>query len=415
MMKLAFATLALGAHIAAAQSRLAVEGRTNANPSIAAQGQFVAVAWSAATTSSMDVFVATSKDGGATYSAPTQVNATAGEARISGELPPRIALVPRKGTVPEVIVVWTAKIGTSTRLLSARSTNGGRKFGASTPVPGGDGEGSRGWESVAVGPTGRVFVLWLDHRETMSAGAMHHQDPTPTPTPAAKPDPTERAGLSQLYFSSLDGTFPVKITRSVCYCCKTSLATDGNNVFAVWRHVYPGSQRDIAFSMSRDAGKTFSSPLRVSEDKWQIDGCPENGPAIAIDQQHRSHVVWPTPEDGKDASTLALYYAMSKDGKAFTTRTQIPSRGPAAHAQITIGTDGAPLVAWDEIVAGTRRVAMARVRTDASGKATFTSVNAPDASAGNWYPVLATTAAGTVAAWVRQSDKGSVIGVGRVR
>jgi hypothetical protein len=409
--------LALLAQPALAQTTLAVDGRASANPSVAALGDFVAVAWSAATTSSMDVFIATSRDGGATFSAPARVNAVDGEARVGGELPPRIALLPRRNAAPDVVVVWTAKTGTSTRLLSARSTDGGKTFGPSKSVPGSDGEGSRGWESVAVSPTGRVFVLWLDHRESTSAGAMHHQDGAAMsmPMPAAKTDPTERAALSQLYFSSLDGTSPVRITRSVCYCCKTSLATDGNNVYAAWRHVYPGSQRDIAFSVSRDAGKTFSSPVHVSDDKWQIDGCPENGPALVIDKQHRAHVAWPTPRDGKDASKLALFYAVSRDGLAFTPRVEIPTHGPASHVQMTMGADGSPIVAWDEIVAGTRRVAMARVRTDASGKATFTPIAAPDAGPGQWYPVLATTASGTVAAWVRQSDKGNSIGVARLR
>ncbi|MDB4917939.1 MAG: hypothetical protein JWM95_5583 [Gemmatimonadetes bacterium] len=397
--------------VQAQQSTLAVDGRTSANPSISAQGQFVAVAWSAATTSSMDIFLSTSHDGGVTFSAPAQVNAVAGDARVSGELPPRVALVPRKGAAPEIIVVWTAKSGTSTRLLSARSLDGGKTFGASTAVPGSTGEGSRGWQSVAVGPTGRVFVLWLDHRESMSAGAMHHQDAT---MPAPKIDPTEKAALSQLYFSSLDGTNPVRITRSVCYCCKTSLVSDGGNVYAAWRHVYPGSQRDIAFSMSRDGGKTFSSPVRVSDDHWQIDGCPENGPAIAIDAQHRAHVAWPTPKDGKDASALALFYAVTRDGRTFSPRAEIPTHGPASHVQMVLGADG-PLVAWDEIVSGTRRLAMTRIHTDAAGKATFTPVTVPDAGAGQWYPVLATTTSGTVAAWVRQGDKGGSIGVARLR
>ncbi|HTE47093.1 MAG TPA: sialidase family protein, partial [Gemmatimonadaceae bacterium] len=391
----------VGPRAATAQDKgvtLAVEGRASANPSIAAQGQFVAIAWSAATASSMDVFAATSRDGGLTFSAPAQVNLVPGEARVNGELPPRIALVPRKGTTPEIVVVWTAKAATSTRLLSARSIDGGRTFSASKAVPGSEGEGSRGWESVAVDETGRVFVLWLDHREAAMPAGMHHQEPAAgaTAAPPPKGDPTERAGLSKLYFSSLDGTHAVQITQSVCYCCKTSLVTAGKNVYGVWRHVYPGSQRDIAFAMSRDGGKTFSGPIRVSDDQWRIDGCPENGPAIAIDRSSRAHVVWPAPPDGKNESPLALFYAMSRDGQTFAKRVQIPSRGPASHAQIVIGVDGSPLVAWDEIVDGARRVEMARVRVDASGKTTFAAVQPPDAGPGQWYPVLAATPTNTV-------------------
>lgn len=410
-----------GARSALAQGRiatLAVDGRASANPSIAARGRFVAVAWSAATTSSMDIFAAMSSDGGVTFSAPTRVNETLGEARVSGEQPPRIVLVPGKGATPDAVVVWTAKAAAATRILSARSTDGGRTFGATKAVPGSSGDGSRGWESVAVDSSGRVLVLWLDHRETGMAGAMHHQEPATNAaaaTPAPKMDPTERAALSKLYFSSLDGASAIPITPSVCYCCKTSLVAAGGAVYAAWRHVYPGGQRDIAFTLSRDGGRTFASPTRVSDDKWKIDGCPENGPAVAIDRESRVHVVWPTPPDGKMDTPLALFYATSRDGRQFTPRVQIPSRGPAAHAQMTIGADGAPMVAWDEIVDGARRLAMARVRLDASGKPTFTAVPAPDAASGAWYPVLATAATGTIVAWVRQSEKGSSIGIAPVK
>jgi hypothetical protein len=230
-----------------------------------------------------------------------------------------------------------------------------------------------------------------------------------------KADPTERAGLSTLLFSTLDSKSSLKLTQSVCYCCKTSLATTGSNVYAVWRHVFPGGQRDMAFSMSTDRGRTFTAPIRVGDDKWKFDGCPDNGPTIAVDQQRRVHVVWPTPADGKDLSTMSLYYAVSRDGRAFSERVRIPSRGMASHPRMVIGAEGTPLVAWDEIVSGTRRLAMARVRLDNAGKTTFVEVPAPDVGPGQWYPTLAATAGATLATWVRQVGKSSVVAVGVVK
>jgi hypothetical protein len=49
----------------------------------------------------------------------------------------------------------------------------------------------------------------------------------------------------------------------------------------------------IAFTLSRDGGRTFASPIRVSDDHWVLDGCPENGPALAVDASRRVHLVWP--------------------------------------------------------------------------------------------------------------------------
>src|SRR5262249_906407 len=143
------------------------------------------------------------------FSAPVRVNDVPGDARVSSELPPRIALVPAKSSsnAPSVVVVWTTKGASGTKILSARSNDAGRTFTAAKPVPGSDAPGSRGWESIAVDDRGRVLIMWLDHRETASApGAMMHHDSSKTPSPPApKADPTERAALSKLYFASLDG------------------------------------------------------------------------------------------------------------------------------------------------------------------------------------------------------------------
>ena len=72
---------------------LAVAGRTNSTPWIASDGRFVAVAWSAAAAGKGDVMIAVSRDGGLTFATPVRVNAIEGEARISGEIAPRVALL----------------------------------------------------------------------------------------------------------------------------------------------------------------------------------------------------------------------------------------------------------------------------------------------------------------------------------
>src|SRR5205085_10437805 len=104
------------------------------------------------------------------------------------------------------------------------------------------------------------------------------------------------AQLSQLYVAPLDGSIaPIAVTGGVCYCCKTAIAASGTtSLYVAWRHVYPGNMRDIAFAASRDGGRTFSPPIRVSEDKWQLDGCPDDGPSMAVDTRRQIHGVWPS-------------------------------------------------------------------------------------------------------------------------
>src|SRR5215510_11094107 len=97
---------------------IAVKDRANAYSSLAASGPFAAIAWGATAKESTDIYVAVSRDGGRTFAAPTRV---AGDARLAGEQPPRITLVPRAGRTPSIVVVWTGNAAAGTRLLSSRS------------------------------------------------------------------------------------------------------------------------------------------------------------------------------------------------------------------------------------------------------------------------------------------------------
>jgi hypothetical protein len=260
---------------------LAVPERSNATPSIASDGAFVAVAWGASLASgATDIFLATSRDGGRTFAAPVRVNDKDGDARVNGEQPPRVVL--QDADPPIVTVVWTTKGEQGTRLVFARSDDAGRSFTRATTVPGGDAAGNRGWEAVAVSrgakaSAERPLVAWLDHRELAaqdspekSMATMHHQHS------GAKPDGVAMARKSKLSLAALDGsTAPQAVTGGVCYCCKTALAigTDGS-VHAAWRHVYPGNIRDIAFTISRDGGRSFAPPFASAKTSGSSKGVP---------------------------------------------------------------------------------------------------------------------------------------------
>lgn len=354
---------------------IAVPQRANADVSIAADGPVVAIVWSAAGSSgSTDIFSAVSADSGRTFSAPIRVNDVAGDAKVNGEQPPRVALTHHDGRQPTITVVWPSKGASGTRLLHATSEDGGKTFGKAASVPGSDAAGNRGWQSATADARGRVGVIWLDHRELAVSDAqmstMHHEMAS-----ADKPDGVAMAQKSKLYFATLDGAVPPQaLTGGVCYCCKTAVVSGSDGaIYTAWRQVYPGNIRDIAFTSSRDGGKTFAPPSRVSEDKWVLEGCPEDGPSLAVDDRNRVHIVWPTlVQGGKDGeANLALFYAVSNDGRTFTSRERIPTQGTPHHPQLTLDRSGHPVVTWDEAESGTRRVAVARAQSAGSGAPTF--------------------------------------------
>ena len=373
---------------------IAVPQRSAANPSIAAQGDLVVVAFSAAAQSgATDIYAAVSRDGARTFGAPVRVNDVPGDARVGGEQPPRVALQDER-----IVVVWTSKGPKGTRLLESRSNDAGRTFGRATVVPGSDAPGNRGWENADA-----RYAVWLDHRElaqdepTMTA--MHHEHGGHGAS-GDKPDGVAMAQKSKLFFASLDGSVaPHAVTGGVCYCCKTALAAspDASTVYLAWRHVYPGNFRDIAFTLSRDGGRSFAQPIRVSEDKWMLEGCPDDGPAIAVDAHQRIHLVWPTliADAASGEQTVGLFYASSTDGRTFTPRERIPTEAVAHHPQIVIGGDGAAVLAWDESQSGARRVVIARRRPAGNGVRVEREV-VGDAGV---YPTLAAAADATVVAW----------------
>jgi hypothetical protein len=408
----------------AVAATLSVPGRANATPSIAADGAFVTIAWSASAPSgTTDVFVAVSRDGGRSFAGPVRVNDVDGDARLNGEQPPRLSLVARSGREPMIAVVWTTKGSSGTRLVQSRSEDGGRSFARATSVPGGDAAGNRGWENIVADRNGRVYAVWLDHRELAQQDAQvaathhdhQHAGTEPARSSASRPDGVAMAQRSKLFFASLDlAVTPRAITGGVCYCCKTALAAgpDGS-LYAAWRHVYPGNIRDIAFTVSRDGGKTFAAPLRVSEDKWVLEGCPDDGPAMAVDARNRIHIVWPTlvtSTAGADP-TIALFYAVSADGRHFTPRERIPTEGMPHHPQIAIGSDGSLAIAWDEAANGMRRAAAAHATADETGRPRFVREVVSQSAV---YPVVAATSDATLIAWTSGRAAASVIQVTRV-
>ena len=399
--------LALRAEPPTGATSLAIAGRSNATPWVASDGPLVAVVWGASIADKTDVFLAVSHDSGTTFGAPVQVNTIPGEARLGGELPPRVAVTAGRGpSTAEVVVLWTAR-GAATSIKTARSRDGGRTFEPPVELQGAGAEGDRGWPSLALDSRGTAHAIWLDHRGLAAArvaGASRDHK-------SAAHDGVAMAQKSGLYYAAGTGTPTTgrELAKGVCYCCKTALAAGADQtVYAAWRHVYPGNIRDIAFTVSRDGGRSFAEPIRVSEDAWAINGCPDDGPAIAVDSQGEVHLAWPTVVGGPNPEG-ALFYASTRDGRTFTPRTRIPTLGSArpAHPQIVVDRRGRIVVAWDELLNG-QRLAAAREVSKSGQRVDFGPVITLSPGKPATYPVLAATSSGVVAVWTTGGDAATV-------
>jgi hypothetical protein len=194
---------------AAAETTLAIPGRVNSTPWIAASGADVAVAWGAAEGGKGDIFVAVSRDGGRTLGGPVRVNAVAGEARISGEIAPRVALASKAGEAPIITVTWNAK-GAGTEVKTARSRDGGRTFIDEKSLQAAGAIGERGWQASTLDASGKLHSIWLDHRAMAAAKAAGNQAEH-----KGEHDGAAMAQRSGLYYAA-DGVPERELLKGVC-------------------------------------------------------------------------------------------------------------------------------------------------------------------------------------------------------
>jgi hypothetical protein len=178
-------------------------------------------------------------------------------------------------------------------------------------------------------------------------------------------------------------------------------------VFVAWRKIYGSSPadevRDIVVARSSDHGATWSVPVRVHEDGWHVNYCPDAGPAIKVGADGVVHVAWWT---GKQAAA-GVRYTQSRDGAHTFSAPIALGVAPdsrAAHAQLAVGDSGLVVVAWDD---GTRAVPPIVVATSHDGGKTFgpaEMVTSPGVNGG--YPVVALARDTVIVAWQQRTVEG---------
>jgi hypothetical protein len=290
-------------------------------------------------------------------------------------------------------VTWPSRREGRAEIRYAASGDRGRSFSKAITVAGEREPGLRGWQSVAVGYDGGVHAVWLDGRnaELREAGARH-----------------QHAMRQDVFHAAWKGSgTPVAnaVAANVCFCCKTAIVTSGERVYAAFRHIYPGSLRDIAIARSLDNGATFEPPVRISEDGWKIDACPDDGPAMAVDSHGGLHVAWPTLVPG-EPPRKGIFYSELPDAAtaalAFTPRVRLDAGdADASHPQIASDEHGASAVVWDERAGDRRRIVLRRVVSGAAQPAEIFE------GTGVAYPVVAAADAHWVVVWSSQAGGGT--------
>ncbi len=275
------------------------------------------------------VSVASSKDSGRSFSAPTLVTRERLNLDWGPDARPKI-VVDGKGVIALAFSIFRDKAFNG-QVLYTRSTDGGRSFAEPRPIT--SNNESQRFEALGLDADGTVFAAWLDKRNRV---------------------PAQRAGRTYdgagLFFASSkdDGatyTDAQIVTDNTCECCRLGLAFAGpGHPVVVFRNIFEGGVRDHAVVTFADPA-TPGEVRRVSHDDWQIAACPHHGPSLTVSPVGTYHVAWYT--GGKVRK--GLFYARSQDqGRTFSDPLPIgrSERNPT-RPYVIAGPRGTTMV-WKE-------------------------------------------------------------------
>jgi hypothetical protein len=306
-------------------------------PAIAVDGRGrILLAWASQTgDSERTLTLARSSDGGKTFDPPVAwrkvpiyrytSKSKGKDVAYSTHVLPRLA-----SSGDSIHLGWVEAIdgGPGVAYYVATSADGGLTF--SEPIRAhGAGAVKPGFTGMSVAPDGSILCAWLD-------GRTHGQ----RPYAGVKSIHSDGFEPEQLVFEGPDG-------KGVCPCCDVAVAQSPDKTrFVAFRNNDSGN-RDIVVSRSRPGDGRFSAPSPVAPDHWKLDGCPHDGPSLAVESD-RLHLVWMDAHSGKNR----VYVASSPSSDlAFAPRELAPgSTGAQGHPKLASSASRRLIVVWDESI-----------------------------------------------------------------
>jgi len=191
----------------------------------------------------------------------------------------------------------------------------------------------------------------------------------------------------------------------VCECCQTAAAVTAEGPIVVYRDRSAQEIRDI--QVSRLTGGRWSAPTLVHKDNWKIDGCPVNGPAIAVNGR-TVVVAWFTTEKEQGRA----YAAFSSDaGRTFGAPVRLDEASAIGRVQVTLLADGAAAASWIEFIDGRSQF---RVRRITAAGARGASLKIADGM-GTQYPRLTRRADELLVAWSENTQGTTRVRTARIK
>ena len=236
------------------------------------------------------------------------------------------------------------------------------------------------------GPSGGLGLVWLDGRQMKPGHGAGHD-----------------TGDMSLRFASFGRdwkqTADAALDVRVCECCPTAAAVTTDGPIVAYRDRGDEEIRDI--QVTRLAAGTWSAPSPVAVDAWKFPACPVNGPSLSARGRHVS-LAWFQAKDDKPKALLAL----SRDaGRTFGSPIRLDDAGSLGRVDVELLEDAAA-AAYIEVTGTSAEFRVKRVGLDGVVSAPVTI--APLAtSRSSGYPRMALSGGELVFAWVDRGASGS--------
>ena len=290
----------------------------------------------------------------------------------------------------ELVAHWLQKSGTDTYAYDVRlaySKDDGRTWSASF-TPHSDGtKTEHGFASLLQMPGAGLGLAWLDGR-AMKAGGSHDAH-------------AADAGAMSVRFATFGRdwkqTSEMPVDLRVCECCPTAAVMTSEGPIVGYRNRTQDEVRDIFISRLEN-GK-WTAGRAVHEDGWKINACPVNGPMLSAHGRDVA-VAWFT---GKNDQGRA-FMAFSRDaGRTFGSPIRLDDAGALGRVDVELMPDGSAIATWIEVA--DQRAHFRVRRIEPSGvRSESTTVSALAGSRASGYPRVASRGDEVVFAWTENAE-----------
>ena len=289
-----------------------------------------------------------------------------------------------------LVAHWLQKSAASTYAYDVRlsySTDDGKTWSASF-LPHHDGTPTEhGFASLF--PIGDGFgLVWLDGRAMKGGEHSEHG-----------------GGAMSVRFARFDKHFKqleeTAVDAKVCECCPTTAAVTADGIITAYRNRSDDEIRDNY--VARFVNGKWSTPQAVFNDNWKIAACPVNGPSLTASGNTVAMAWFTVKNDGKNDQGQA-FAAFSQDaGRTFSSPIRVDDGGTLGRVDLEMLPDGSALATWIEFADQRAQFRVRRIERNGTRSAPVTIAGIAGSRASG-YPRAAVMNGEVVFAWTESSD-----------